>query len=37
MPGANSRFTGSAIRWNTFTPLSIFDGSELPLSVTTGV
>ena len=36
MPGANSRFTGSATRWNSFTPSSIFHGSVAPFGVTTG-
>ena len=37
MPGANSRFTGSATMRNSFTPSFIVHGSVLPLGVTTGV
>src|SRR5512134_559675 len=37
MPGASSRTTGSATRWNSFQPLFIRHGSVQPLSVTTGL
>src|SRR5574339_420126 len=35
MPGAISRTTGSAIRWNSLTPLFTRQGRDQPLSVTT--
>src|SRR5215472_5313151 len=37
MPGANSRFTGSATSRNVFAPSSMLHGSADPLGVTTGV
>src|SRR5450830_1766240 len=37
MPGAISRTTGSATRWNSFTPSFIRHGSVQPFSVTTGL
>ena len=37
MPGAISRTTGSATRWNSFTPLFMRQGSVQPFSVTTGL
>ena len=36
MPGANSRTTGSATRWNSFHSPFIRQGSVQPFSVTTG-
>jgi len=36
MPGAISRSTGSATRWNSFQSPFCRDGSVQPLSVTTG-
>ncbi len=36
MPGAISRTTGSATRWNSLTPLRMRQGQLQPLSVTTG-
>ena len=37
MPGAISRTTGSATRWNSFQPSRIRHGSVQPFSVTTGL
>ena len=37
MPGASSRRTGSATRWNSFQPLFMRQGSDQPFSVTTGL
>ena len=37
MPGANSRTTGSATRWNSLTPSFMRQGSVQPFSVTTGL
>jgi hypothetical protein len=37
MPGAISRTTGSATRWNSLTPPFMRQGSDQPLSVTTGL
>ena len=37
MPGANSRSTGSAIRWNSFQPFFMRHGNDHPLSVATGM
>src|SRR5690349_19462708 len=37
MPGAISRTTGSAIRWNSFHPFFIRHGSDQPFNVATGV
>ena len=36
MPGASSRTTGSATRWNSFQSPFMRQGSVQPLSVTTG-
>ena len=36
MPGAISRVTGSATRWNSFQPSFMRHGSDQPFSVTTG-
>lgn len=36
MPGAISRCTGSAIRWNSFHPSFVRHGRVQPFSVTTG-
>ena len=36
-PGATSRTTGSATRWNSFTPAFMRQGAVQPLSVTTGL
>ena len=36
IPGANSRTTGSQTRWNSLTLLFMRQGSDHPLSVTTG-
>jgi len=36
MPGAISRTTGSATRWNSFTPSRMRQGAVQPFSVTTG-
>ena len=36
-PGDTSRTTGSATRWNSFTPWFMRQGSVQPLSVTTGL
>ena len=36
MPGASSRSTGSATRWNSLTPWFMRQGRVQPLSVTTG-
>jgi len=37
MPGAISRTTGSATRWNSLTPAFMRHGSVQPFSVTTGL
>src|SRR5512145_899697 len=37
MPGAISRTTGSATRWNSFQPLFMRNGRVQPLRVTTGL
>src|SRR4051812_34552336 len=37
MPGASSRTTGSATRWNSLTPLFMRHGSDQPFRVTTGL
>src|SRR6185436_20598875 len=37
MPGATSRTTGSATRWNSLTPSFIRQGSDHPLRVTIGL
>src|SRR5512134_2461343 len=37
MPGAISRTTGSATKWNSLTPAFIRNGSVQPFSVTTGL
>src|SRR5687768_3075158 len=37
MPGANSRTTGSATRWNSLTPSFMRQGSDQPFSVATGL
>ena len=37
MPGAISRTTGSATRWNSFTPSFMRHGRVQPFSVTTGL
>src|SRR6188508_1159546 len=37
MPGASWRRTGSAMRWNSFQPLLMRQGSDQPFSVTTGL
>ena len=37
MPGAISRTTGSATRWNSLTPSFMRQGSDQPLRVTTGL
>src|SRR5688572_18340185 len=37
MPGASSRTTGSATRWNSFQPLFMRHGRVHPFSVTTGL
>src|SRR4051794_18762434 len=37
MPGASSRTTGSATRWNSLTPLFMRQGRDQPLRVTTGL
>jgi hypothetical protein len=37
MPGAISAHDGSATRWNSFQPLFMRQGSDQPLSVTTGL
>ena len=37
MPSPISRSTGSATRWNSFTPLFIRNGSDHPFRVTTGL
>ena len=36
MPGAISRITGSAVRWNSLTPFFIRHGKVQPFNVTTG-
>jgi hypothetical protein len=37
MPGAISRTTGSAVRWNSFQPFFMRHGNDQPFSVVTGV